>query len=225
MSYHRGVVYAVAVYTGELNEASKLIVENGFMQWGGITRPFDYGDMPTASLTGDPQLLLPAAMSVYAGVPLVAANATSAVAVFPGYLGGAAGFRGEIRAFDRSRLVKATAATALGGLIGSLLLLVSSNEAFAAVVPFLLALATLVWPAEQDAAARQATESFPAQGAARRANGLLIDKRDLLDVCAALGAAKVEPVTVARPDYVFEADSAAIDDLAARLSLKTDAIV
>ncbi len=82
---------------------------------------------------------------VYTGVPLVAANATSAVAVFPGYLGGATGFRGEIRAFDRGRLLKATAATALGGLVGSLLLLVSSNEAFAVVVPFLLALATLVF--------------------------------------------------------------------------------
>ncbi|MEO4002035.1 sulfite exporter TauE/SafE family protein [Mesorhizobium sp. CAU 1732] len=82
---------------------------------------------------------------VYTGVPLVAANATSAVAVFPGYLGGAAGFRREIRALDRGRLLKATAATAAGGLVGSLLLLVSSNEAFAVVVPFLLALATLVF--------------------------------------------------------------------------------
>ncbi|MEQ1954944.1 sulfite exporter TauE/SafE family protein [Mesorhizobium sp. CN2-181] len=34
---------------------------------------------------------------VYTGVPLVAANATSAVAVFPGYLGGAIGFRRETR--------------------------------------------------------------------------------------------------------------------------------
>jgi uncharacterized membrane protein YfcA len=82
---------------------------------------------------------------VYSGVPLVAANATSAVAVFPGYLGGAAGFRREIRAFDRGRLLKASAATAAGGLIGSLLLLVSSNQAFASVVPFLLALATIVF--------------------------------------------------------------------------------
>ena len=82
---------------------------------------------------------------VYTGVPLVAANATSAVAVFPGYLGGAAGFRSEIRTFDRGRLLKATAATSFGGLVGSLLVLVSSNEAFAAVVPFLLALATLVF--------------------------------------------------------------------------------
>jgi uncharacterized membrane protein YfcA len=80
---------------------------------------------------------------VYTGVPVVTANATSAVAVFPGYLGGAAGFRREIMAFDRPKLLKVTAATALGGLIGSLLLLVSSNEAFATVVPFLLTLATL----------------------------------------------------------------------------------
>src|SRR5690606_19127571 len=66
---------------------------------------------------------------VYTGVPLVAANATSAVAVFPGYLGGAAGFRGEIRALDRGMLLRAVAATAAGGLVGSLLLLVSSNAA------------------------------------------------------------------------------------------------
>lgn len=82
---------------------------------------------------------------VYTCVPLVAANATSAVAVFPGYLGGAVGFRGEIIALDRGRLLRATAATAAGGLVGSLLLLVSSNEAIAVVVPFLLALATLVF--------------------------------------------------------------------------------
>ncbi|SMH30121.1 TSUP family transporter [Mesorhizobium australicum] len=82
---------------------------------------------------------------VYTGVRLVAANATSAVAVFPGYLGGAADFRGEIRALDRGMRLRATAATAAGGLVGSLLLLVSSNEAFEVVVPFLLALATLIF--------------------------------------------------------------------------------
>ncbi|MEW9834432.1 sulfite exporter TauE/SafE family protein [Mesorhizobium marinum] len=82
---------------------------------------------------------------VFAGVPVVAANATSAVAVFPGYLGGALGFRREVAAFDRRRLFKIIGATAVGGLVGSLLLLVSSNEAFSAVVPFLLALATLAF--------------------------------------------------------------------------------
>lgn len=61
---------------------------------------------------------------VYTGVPLVAANATSAAAVFPGYLGGALGFRQEIAAFDRMRLMKIFAFTAIEGLAGSLLLLV-----------------------------------------------------------------------------------------------------
>jgi len=79
---------------------------------------------------------------VYTGVPVVAANATSAVAVFPGYLAGAAGFRRELAAFDRKGLLRIMTAAATGGLIGSLLLLVSSNEAFSAVVPFLLIVAT-----------------------------------------------------------------------------------
>ena len=82
---------------------------------------------------------------VFAGVPVVAANATSAVAVFPGYLGGAVGFRREIAAFERKRLLRILLATAAGGLIGSLLLLVSSNQAFSVVVPFLLLIATLAF--------------------------------------------------------------------------------
>lgn len=82
---------------------------------------------------------------VYTGVPVVAANATSAVAVFPGYLGGAVGFRQEIAAYDRKRLWRITAITAIGGLIGSLLLLVSSNKAFSFVVPFLLMAATFAF--------------------------------------------------------------------------------
>lgn len=82
---------------------------------------------------------------VYAGVPVVAANATSAVAVFPGYLGGAAGFRRELSALDRRSLVRLVLVAAAGGLAGSLLLLVSSNDAFAAVVPFLLLVATFAF--------------------------------------------------------------------------------
>lgn len=82
---------------------------------------------------------------VYAGIPPVAANATSAVAVFPGYLGGAAGFRRELKSFERHTLLKVIAVTVIGGLIGSLLLLVSSDEAFSAIVPFLLLVATVVF--------------------------------------------------------------------------------
>lgn len=82
---------------------------------------------------------------VFAGVPTVLANATSTVVVFPGYLGGALGFRRELLEFDRRRLIRLVLVTMAGGFAGSGLLLVSSNEAFSIVVPFLLLAATLAF--------------------------------------------------------------------------------
>jgi len=85
-------------------------------------------------------LTFPALVAV--GVPPVAANATSSVAVTPGYLGGALGFLPEIRKIPLRTRIRLIAVALFGGLIGSLLLLVSSNDVFAAVVPFLLFFAT-----------------------------------------------------------------------------------
>lgn len=88
-------------------------------------------------------LTLPAL--IFTGVPPVAANATSAVAVFPGYASGALGFLPEMRQFDRALLARLTLVTLIGALVGSLLLLVSSDRAFSVVVPFLLLAATIVF--------------------------------------------------------------------------------
>ena len=82
---------------------------------------------------------------VFTGMPPVAANATSAVAVFPGYLAGALGFRNELGRFDRRALLRLSLITLAGGVVGSGLLLVSSNAAFSIVVPFLLLAATLAF--------------------------------------------------------------------------------
>ena len=82
---------------------------------------------------------------VLTGVPPVAANATSAVAVLPGYLGGALGFRSELAEFGKGQMIRLVVITLIGGVVGSGLLLVSSNEAFSVVVPFLLLAATLVF--------------------------------------------------------------------------------
>ncbi|GHA40773.1 UPF0721 transmembrane protein [Amylibacter ulvae] len=82
---------------------------------------------------------------VMIGIPPVMANATSAVAVFPGYLSSAFGFRTELRSFDRAQLIRLTLITLAGGVVGALLLLVSSNRAFSVIVPFLLLAATLVF--------------------------------------------------------------------------------
>ncbi|MDI1364769.1 MAG: ATP phosphoribosyltransferase, partial [bacterium] len=78
-------------------------------------------------------------------------------------------------------------------------------------------LATLVWPAEQDDLAQAAVAALVAKGGSRRANGVLLAAADLFDAAAALAAAGVEPVTVSRPDYVFESRSRVLDDLTARL--------
>lgn len=80
---------------------------------------------------------------VFLGVPPVAANATSAVAVFPGYLAGAIGFGRELRSIGKEGLGRLVLVALLGGLVGASLLLVSSDEAFALIVPFLLFAATL----------------------------------------------------------------------------------
>lgn len=82
---------------------------------------------------------------VFIGVPPVIANATSAVAVFPGYVSGALGYQQEVRRFDRAQLLRLAAITLLGGMVGAGLLLVSSNKAFSAVIPFLLLAATLAF--------------------------------------------------------------------------------
>ena len=82
---------------------------------------------------------------VFVGLPPVVANATSAIAVLPGYLSGALGFSKELRAFDRPLLIRLTIYTLIGGLVGAALLLVSSNKAFASIVPYLLLVATLIF--------------------------------------------------------------------------------
>jgi len=82
---------------------------------------------------------------VFVGVPPVAANATSAVAVFPGYLGAVVGFRKEIWQFDHSLLIRYLLVSLAGGLCGALLLLITSNEFFAVLIPWLLLFATLLF--------------------------------------------------------------------------------
>ncbi|MGB7242375.1 MAG: sulfite exporter TauE/SafE family protein [Sulfitobacter sp.] len=82
---------------------------------------------------------------VFIGVPPIAANATSAVAVFPGYLSGAAGFFSEIRAFDRRELFLLLSLSVLGGVVGAILLLVTPSEVFSFIVPWLLLFATLLF--------------------------------------------------------------------------------
>lgn len=88
-------------------------------------------------------LTLPAL--IFTGVPPVAANATSAMAVLPGYLSGAWGFREELSTVPRAELKQYLWLTLIGGALGAGLLLVTSNAAFTKLIPWLLLLATLLF--------------------------------------------------------------------------------
>lgn len=88
-------------------------------------------------------LTLPAL--VFAGLPPIVANATSAVAVSPGYIGGALGFRQELAQVNRPHLLRMTGVTLLGGVAGSALLLITPEKAFSQIVPWLLLFATVLF--------------------------------------------------------------------------------
>ena len=72
-----------------------------------------------------------------AGMPSVTANVTNAVAVLPGYLGGTIGYRRELEG-QRPRAVALAVTTAAGGVAGAALLIVTSEDLFEAIVPFLI---------------------------------------------------------------------------------------
>lgn len=88
-------------------------------------------------------LTLPAL--VFVGIPPIMANATSALAVSPGYLGSTLGFRDELRAVPARRLQREMAIAATGGMAGALLLLVTPAKLFSGIVPWLLLFATVLF--------------------------------------------------------------------------------
>lgn len=72
-----------------------------------------------------------------AGYPSKAANVTNTVALWPGYIGGSYGYRGELNR-QRRRIGALTTPSILGALAGSAILLGTPDSAFDAIVPFLI---------------------------------------------------------------------------------------
>src|ERR1700731_3468204 len=80
---------------------------------------------------------------VAAGVPSVQANASSAVALFPGGIASAWAYRDGLGAVGAVALRPLLLATLVGGVIGAVLLLGTPAQTFDFVLPWLLLLATL----------------------------------------------------------------------------------
>ncbi|HEX2189605.1 MAG TPA: sulfite exporter TauE/SafE family protein [Longimicrobiaceae bacterium] len=87
------------------------------------------------------------------GIPAVAANVTSTVALCPGYLGATLAQREDLRG-QRRRLWVLLPASALGGVGGAVLLLRTDEQLFRALVPYLILLAAGLLAAQDPLRAR-----------------------------------------------------------------------
>ena len=88
-----------------------------------------------AAAGGGSLISFPALIAV--GYSPLSANVTNNVAVAPGYVTGATGYRRELRG-QGQRILPLTIASVVGSLIGVGLILVSSQGAFERIVPFLV---------------------------------------------------------------------------------------
>lgn len=82
---------------------------------------------------------------IWIGIPPVVANATATTMAVPGYIASVWAFRHDIRAEGALRLGTIIMIAALGGILGAVLLIVTSPDAFMTLVPWLLLTATLLF--------------------------------------------------------------------------------
>jgi uncharacterized protein len=90
---------------------------------------------------------------LFAGVGPIEANATSTIALWPGAIASAWGYRRDIAA-DRRAVAILAAVSVAGGLCGALLLLKTPEQQFKALIPYLLAFATILFAASGPITAR-----------------------------------------------------------------------
>jgi uncharacterized membrane protein YfcA len=85
---------------------------------------------------------------IWLGIPAINANATSAVALWPGSLSGAWGFRRELVHADR-RIFALVLPSVIGGLAGAILLERTPPDVFERIVPVLILFATCLFMAQE----------------------------------------------------------------------------
>ena len=88
-------------------------------------------------------LTLPAL--VFTGVPPVVANATGTVALLPGYMAGAWGFKDDMQSPPGLTMKQVVLLSLVGGSAGAALLLFTPDATFRKVVPWLLLAATAMF--------------------------------------------------------------------------------
>lgn len=115
------------------------------LEWGLLFAAALIAGAINALAGGGSFITLPALL--FYGLPPTAANATSATAVLPGYATTLYRLHGHIEPPSGLNIVAMIAIAAAGGLTGALLLLATGDTAFAAIVPWLMGVATVIFAA------------------------------------------------------------------------------
>ena len=84
---------------------------------------------------------------LWLGLDPKVANATSTIALWPGFFGGLFRFRKEVEQ-SRALLIRLGIMSVIGGFIGARLLIATPSPTFARLVPFLILFATLLFMAQ-----------------------------------------------------------------------------
>jgi len=82
---------------------------------------------------------------VFTGVPPVAANASSTVALVPGSFASAFGYRRDLGSLDGLSFRRCLLVSLVGGAVGAVLLIVTPETTFVHIMPWLLLFATLMF--------------------------------------------------------------------------------
>jgi uncharacterized membrane protein YfcA len=100
--------------------------------------------MMNAVAGGGSFLSFPALLLV--GVPPIQANATNTIALWPGILGSIGAYRNELRGTQAHKVLVPLLSTGIiGGLLGAVTLLVTPQQTFLKLIPWLLLSATLLF--------------------------------------------------------------------------------
>ncbi len=102
------------------------------------------GGLMNSVAGGGSFLSFPALLMV--GVPPIQANATNTIALWPGIMGSIGAYRGELKGNEAHKVLIPLLATGLvGGLLGALTLLITPQQTFVRLIPWLLLTATLLF--------------------------------------------------------------------------------
>ena len=100
------------------------------------------GGMLNAIAGGGSFITLPAL--IFVGVPPVAANATGTAALLPGYIASAWRFRKDVELPANLSFFKLSIIATVGGCLGAIALLMSSETVFSKLIPWLILFATFL---------------------------------------------------------------------------------